>query len=73
MNDLNYDSIKNKIESEVCPIHQKNAVFVKTTESFNIAACCEDFKTEMIEKSNYIVAEETKKNIDNILKKAFEK
>ncbi len=71
MNRFDYKFLKYKIEFEVCPEHNENPKFIESANGYSIIACCENFKTTMIEKSTILVNEQTLKNLDEILKKAL--
>jgi len=73
MSDLDYNSIKRKIESQKCSEHNENPEFRKTSKGFEIKACCENFRSELIQKSEKIIAEETKKSIEKMMKNIFKK
>ena len=73
MDDLDYSSIKRKIENQKCQEHYENPKFIKTSKGFEIKACCEKFRTEIIKKSEKIIAEETKKAIEKMMKNIFRK
>lgn len=73
MSDLNYNSIKRKIESQKCSEHNKNPEFIKTLKGFEIKACCENFRSDLVKKSEKIIAEETKKSIEKMMKNIFKK
>lgn len=73
MTDLDYNSIKRKIESQKCSEHNKNPEFIKTSKRFEIKACCENFRGELVKKSEKIIAEETKKSIEKMMKNIFKK
>ncbi|NIF06085.1 hypothetical protein F3J23_11605 [Chryseobacterium sp. Tr-659] len=71
MLDLNYNLIKQEIESEVCEEHGLHPEFVKTDEGFGIKACCDPFREKMVEKSGKMIEEETKKILDEMMKDLF--
>ncbi len=71
MENIDYASVKRKIEREKCFKHNKYPKFEKTTKGFNISACCEEFQTEIVKKTEKIIAEETKSAIEKMMKKAF--
>lgn len=73
MSDLDYNSIKRKIESQKCSEHNKNPQFIKTSKGFQIKACCENFRSELVNESEKIIAEETKKAIEKMMKNIFKK
>lgn len=73
MSDLDYNLIKRKIESQKCSEHNKNPKFIKTSSGFEIKACCENFRSEVIKKSENIIADETKKAIEKMMKNIFKK
>jgi len=73
MSELDYNSIKRKIENQTCLEHHKNPRFIKTTKGFEIKACCESFRSELVEKSKKIIADETKKSIEKMMKNIFKK
>lgn len=58
---IDYDVIKRKIESEVCPEHNEHSEFKKSAEGFQISACCEDFKIKLNEKTKIYITEQKKK------------
>lgn len=68
---LDYNSIKRKIESESCNEHHQKAVFTKTVKGFTIKACCKNFEKTIAKKAEQIVAQETKKVLEASLKKMF--
>ena len=71
MEHIDYNSVKRKIERERCFKHNQNPKFEKTFKGFNITACCEEFRSKMIKKTEKIMAEETKVAVEKMLKKAF--
>ncbi len=73
MSDLDYNSIKRKIESQKCSEHNNNPQFIKTSKGFEIKACCENFRSELVKRSEKIIAEETKKSIEKMMKNIFKK
>ncbi|MDF2552267.1 MAG: hypothetical protein K0R77_1542 [Chryseobacterium sp.] len=73
MNDLDYNSIKRKIETQKCSEHHKNPQFIKTSKGFEIKACCENFRSELVKKSEKIISEETKNSIEKMMKNIFKK
>ena len=72
-NFINYDKLKNQIESKLCPEHSKHPIFTKTSEGFTINACCEKFRTSLIEYAEKAIEEEVQKSISEMLNKAFKK
>lgn len=68
---IDYNSIKRKVERERCTKHNQNPKFKKTLKGFEIAACCEEFRSKVIKKTERIVADETKIAVEKMLKKAF--
>lgn len=73
MSDLDYNSIKRKIENQKCSEHNKNPQFIKTSKGFEIKACCENFRSELVKKSEKIITEETKKSIEKMMKNILKK
>lgn len=73
MSELDYNSIKRKIENQTCTEHKMNPKFIKTLKGFEITACCESFRSELVEKSRKIMTDETKKTIENMIKNIFKK
>ena len=71
MEKIDYNSVKRKIEKERCNIHNSSPKFEKTSKGFNITACCEEFRSKAIKKSEVIVREETKLALQKMLKNAF--
>ncbi|MBV8327517.1 hypothetical protein [Chryseobacterium sp.] len=71
MFELDYSLIKQEIESEVCEEHGLHPEFVKTDDGFGIKACCDPFRIELVNKSEKIVEEETKKFLDQMMKDLF--
>ncbi|MFP3833648.1 hypothetical protein [Chryseobacterium sp. SIMBA_028] len=71
MFDLNYDLIKQEIESETCKEHGLHPEFVKTDDGFGIKACCQPFHAELVAKSEKIIEEETTKFLDKMMKDIF--
>ena len=71
MENIDYNSVKRKIERERCTKHNENPKFEKTSKGFNISACCEEFRSKMLKKTEKIMAEETKLAVEKMLKKAF--
>ena len=71
MFDLNYNLIKQEIESEVCKEHNLHPEFVKTDDGFGIKACCLPFHTELVAKSEKIIEVETTKFLDKMMKDIF--
>ncbi|REC44098.1 hypothetical protein [Chryseobacterium pennipullorum] len=71
MFDLNYDLIKQEIESETCKEHHLHPEFVKTEEGFGIRACCEPFRLELVAKSEKMIEEETTQFLDKMMKDIF--
>ncbi|MCX8523156.1 hypothetical protein OF897_04370 [Chryseobacterium formosus] len=73
MSDLDYNSIKRKIESQKCSEHNKNPQFMKTSKGFDIKTCCENFRSELVKISERLIVEETQKAIDQVMRNAFKK
>lgn len=71
MKHIDYSSVKRKIEKEKCNEHNEHPKFEKTGKGFNILACCEEFRSEMVKKTEKIMTEETKAAIEKMLKKSF--
>ncbi len=71
MENIDYNSVKRKIERERCSKHNKHPKFEKTSKGFNISACCEEFRSKMLKKTETIMAEETKSAVEKMLKKSF--
>lgn len=71
MENIDYNSVKRKIEKERCLLHNEHPKFEKTHNGFNITACCEEFRSKMIQRSESIMADETKLAIDKMMRKAF--
>lgn len=71
MGNIDYNLVKRKIEIERCPEHSEHPKFEKTNKGFSVNACCEEFRSEMLEKIKIIMAEETKSAIGKMLKNAF--
>ncbi|MET3036790.1 hypothetical protein ABXT08_11840 [Chryseobacterium sp. NRRL B-14859] len=71
MFDLNYELIKQEIESETCKEHGLHPEFVKTEEGFGIKACCDPFRLELVQKSENMIEEQTEKLLDKIMKDMF--
>lgn len=71
MFDLNYDLIKQEIESETCKEHGLHPEFVKTDDGFGIRACCQPFHAELVTKSEKMIEEETTKFLDKMMKDMF--
>ena len=71
MDHLDYTSVKRKIEREKCLKHNEHPKFERTGNGFNILACCEEFRTKMLQKTENIMADETKSAIEKMLKKTF--
>ncbi len=71
MNRFDYKFLKYKIEFEVYSEYNENPKFNESANGYSIIACCENFKTKMIEKSTILVNEQTIKNLDEIFKKAL--
>ncbi|SHE92320.1 hypothetical protein [Chryseobacterium takakiae] len=69
MNELDYNSIKRKIESQKCAEHNQNPQFIKTSKGFEIKACCENFRSQLVKKAEKIIADETQKAIEKMMKK----
>ncbi|TXD81491.1 hypothetical protein ESY86_17740 [Subsaximicrobium wynnwilliamsii] len=68
---IDYSSVKQKIERENCSKHKKHPKFEKTSKGFEILACCEEFRSDMIKRTKKIMAEETKSAIERMLKNTF--
>lgn len=71
MEHIDYNSVKRKIERERCIEHNQHSKFEKTFKGFNISACCEEFHSKMIKKTEKIIADETKIAVEKMLKNAF--
>lgn len=70
--DIDYNSIKRKIENEKCTEHNQNAEFIKTKKGFKIKTiCCENFEKKMIKKGESLLTEETENAIDKMIKNMF--
>lgn len=73
MNELDYNSIKRKIESQKCPEHDEHPQFIKTSKGFEIKACCENFRSQLVKNSEKIIADEAQKAIEKMMKNIFKK
>lgn len=73
MNELDYNSIKRKIEIQKCPEHKEHPKFIKNSKGFEIKACCENFRSQLITKSEKVIAEETEKALEKIMKGIFKR
>lgn len=73
MNELDYNSIKRKIESQKCTEHNQNPQFIKTSKGFEIKACCENFRSQLVKKAEKIIADETQKAIEKMMKNILKK
>ncbi|WP_139855732.1 hypothetical protein [Aequorivita sinensis] len=71
MEKIDYNSVKRKIERELCVTHNQHPKFEKTHKGFNISACCEAFQAKIVKKTETIMADETKVAIEKMLSKAF--
>ncbi|MDM1550566.1 MULTISPECIES: hypothetical protein [Empedobacter] len=71
MSKSNFKDIKRVIEMEICHVHNKKPTFIESNNDIDIIACCDDFKTKMVEKFSILIAERSIKNVENIFKKAF--
>lgn len=71
MSGINYSNIKNRIEKKSCPKHGKHPKFTQTAEGFSITACCENFRSSLIEEAKTAIAEETRRSIENMFRNAF--
>jgi hypothetical protein len=71
MFDLDYDIIKQEIESDVCKEHGLYPEFVKTDEGFGIKACCDPFRIELVQSLRKMIEEQTEKLLDKIMKDMF--
>lgn len=70
---IDYNAIKRKIESEICLKHNTRPKFTKTHNGFKIDSCCEVFSSRLREKAKTMIAEQTKKMLQEMMKKAFKK
>ncbi|WP_238160943.1 hypothetical protein [Flavobacterium cupreum] len=57
---LDYDEIKRKIESEICPEHNEHPEFKKIAKGFEISSCCDDFKKKLTKKVKKNISKQTK-------------
>lgn len=73
MNELNYSSIKRKIESKLCNEHRTHPQFIKTSKGFEIKACCDKFRNELVKESEKFIGEETQKAIEKMMKNILKK
>ncbi len=71
MSEIDYNSIKRKIENLTCVEHKKNPVFINTTNGFEIHACCDKFRNEVGEKAKEMFFYETQKLLEKPLKNIF--
>jgi len=72
MNDSvdNY-AIKQALENEVCPVHQKQATIEVTQTGFQFSSCCEEFNKELTSKATKMTTDQITASITNIFKKGF--
>jgi hypothetical protein len=70
--ELDYSSIKRKIESETCRQHGLRAKFEMANSGFSINACCEIFANKLTVKAEKLIAEENETIVDKMLRNAFE-
>ena len=71
MENIDYNSVKRKIENEQCETHNQHPKFEKMDSKINISTCCEDFHLKMQEKAKIIMTKETTLTIENMLKEIF--
>lgn len=71
MENIDYNSVKRKVERELCVIHNQHPKFERTNNGFNISACCEAFQSKIVKKTETIMADEIEVAIDKMLTKAF--
>lgn len=68
---IDYASVKRKIQSEKCKVHNEHPRFKKTQKGFDISACCTHFRSEMLKRTKTVMTEETKSALEKMIKKAF--
>lgn len=69
--ELDYSSIKRKIQNETCRQHGVKAKFDITNSGFSIDACCEVFINKLTIKAEKLIAEETESVVDKMLRNVF--
>lgn len=70
---IDYNVIKRTVEKELCIKHKEHPQFKKTVNGFQINACCEEFKSKVVEKAKKALAEQTKIAMQKMINKAFKK
>lgn len=71
MEAINFNSVKRKLEKKKCQVHNEHPKVQKTSDGFEILACCEDFRSLMTKKMEKVVAEEIKSSLNKMFKKSF--
>ncbi|MDV3560260.1 hypothetical protein CMT75_12385 [Elizabethkingia anophelis] len=73
MSEINYYNIQTSIESKTCPEHGKHPKFTKTPEGFSINACCENFRSVLMETAQEAITKETQEAIERMMKGIFKR
>jgi len=71
--DLDFQSIKIRIEEDECPVHKKHPVFIQTSEGFKYETCCDKFGQVTKEKATAILQDETRRAMQKAAKNIFKR
>ena len=64
-------SVKHSLERERCRVHGNKPEITVVGQSLNFKCCCDKFKSELVKKSEILIAQQAKSDIENSLKNLF--
>lgn len=68
---IDKNAIKRKLESGKCREHGERPIITVTSSGFSFKCCCEKYRSQLVAESSKLLADATKKAIEDSFKKAF--
>ncbi len=68
---MNLYPIKQELQRMRCSIHNEHPEVTVRGERLEFKCCCDDFKNKLLKRSETLIAETSKNEILNQIKKAF--
>ncbi|MGG5505067.1 hypothetical protein ACPDHQ_16770 [Myroides odoratimimus] len=65
------ENVKMALEQETCPTHHEQPTVTITDDGYEIKACCDEFRTQLISKAEEELVKEAKSAITNSFKNLF--
>ena len=70
-NSIDNYAIKQVLENELCPVHQKYPEIEVTPTGFQFSSCCAEFNKELTSKATKMTTDQITASISNMFKKGF--